>query len=59
MGMATHEPRHEYRTAAVNNFIAALQRQIGTHRHNLPVGNTQISSPHHGRVKFNKQRIAK
>ena len=58
MRVAIHQPRHQHRAAAIDNFIARLPQLRPHRRHNPPVRHAQVARFDPRRIELNEQRIA-
>jgi hypothetical protein len=59
MHVPIHQPRHQHRTAALNNFVTRLSGYIRTNADNLAIRDAQVACRDPRWIKLNKQRIAK
>jgi hypothetical protein len=59
MGVPVHQPRHQYRAAAVHDLIASLRGNLPTNSINRVLHYAQLAGLDLRRVKLNEQRIVK
>src|SRR3954462_9710370 len=59
MRVPVHEPRHQDRTAAVNDLITRLCGRVRAEADNLPIGDAKMPGLDPSRIELHEQCVAK